>query len=89
MSRLCFYVAAAALLSACASGPGGGGRYDPNARETLGTVLERKDTGTTTRQPRSSFWYPSGAWWYPCRRIPATDRCRSMSTRLPSMMDAW
>jgi hypothetical protein len=72
MFRLWLYLSAAALLSACASGPGGGGRYDPNARETLGTVLERRDTGTTTRQPRSMLLVPVGGLVVPMSTDPGS-----------------
>lgn len=52
-------------LAACASGPGGGGRYDPIAVETLGTVLERKNTGRTTSQPRNFMLVPAGGLFIP------------------------
>ena len=55
-------------LIGCASVPGGGGRYDPNARETLGTVVARKATGSTTKQPRSSMTIAVGGIFLP---VPA------------------
>lgn len=60
------------ILSGCASTPGGGGRFDPNAVETLGTVLERRDTGTTTRQARNVMLIPAGGLLVPMTSDPGT-----------------
>jgi len=60
------------VLVGCAAGPGGGGRYDPNARETLGTVLERRDTGTTTKQARNLMLAPVGGIFVPISTDPGT-----------------
>lgn len=62
----------AVSLAACTAGPGGGGRYDPNAVETLGTVLERRDTGTTTKQSRSVMLVPIGGLFIPMSTDPGT-----------------
>jgi hypothetical protein len=60
-SRTLSLIALVLLASACAApGAGGGGRYDPNARETLGRVLARKDTGANTQQARSITLVPIG-----------------------------
>jgi hypothetical protein len=58
-NRLLF-LAPAFLLAACASFSGGGGAYDPSARETLGTVISKKDTGQTASQSGRSFFVPIG-----------------------------
>ena len=52
-------------LAGCTTGAGGGGAYDPNARETLGHIVERRDTGTTTRQAERSTLFPVGGLLIP------------------------
>jgi hypothetical protein len=67
-TRLRTFISLVLALSAVACetpGAGGDGSYDPNARETLGRVISRKDTGMTTQQARSTTLIPVGGLFVP------------------------
>ena len=63
-------------LTSCAAGPGGGGAYDPDAQETLGRIVERRDSGTTTRLAGRGVLIPVGGLFIP---IPLDRGTSSMS----------
>ena len=65
MTNYIIFAFSSLLLVACASGPGGGGAYDPDARETLGTVVAKKDTGQTASQSGRTFVVPVGGLFFP------------------------